>query len=103
MPIYEYEPTYFSENEKTQLKDCCFFEALQKVNETPLMNCPTCHQAVHRIFSTFSIGSDHSFSKVTGPIPNSPGKQNKNDGAITSAQRAVRLARSHLCGTGCGH
>lgn len=52
MPFYEYEhdgaPPDGCENR---------FETLQAISEPPLRACPTCGEPVHRVISTFSVGS----------------------------------------------
>ena len=53
MPIYVYEPTLWSEDEKVE--ECCFFDVLQSFNDTPIKNCPTCNHLVHRAITSFSV------------------------------------------------
>lgn len=55
MPIYEYQ------HDKSPGPACqSRFEYLQRVDEPPLTQCPTCGGACHRIFSAFSPGKGAS-------------------------------------------
>jgi hypothetical protein len=91
MPIYVYEPTVYSAEE--ELHDCCFFEILQSISESPLSTCPTCGHAVHRAVTSFHVGSA-AFEDKNHPLANPP---------PSSAQKAARLAAKHICGQGCAH
>lgn len=95
MPIYVYEPTIYSLDE--QVNDCCSFEVLQSITESPLTKCPTCQHAIHRAVTSFNVkdvafSSNHQEKQV--------GEGNSNSSV---AKNAARLASRHLCGAGCSH
>ena len=51
MPIYEYE------HDDQPGPDCAArFEALQRFEDPPLVECPTCGQPCHRVVSSFATG-----------------------------------------------
>jgi predicted nucleic acid-binding Zn ribbon protein len=88
MPIYEYEPTLFSEEEN--VNECCFFETLQSVTEPKLEKCPTCGHKIHRCVTSFSTvvsGSNavSSSSHVSGTAAQKQtlgASQNVNQGRL---------------------
>jgi len=123
MPIYVYEPTVYSEDER--VSECCFFETLQSSSEKPLPICPRCSHPIHRAITTFSIA-------VASPPKANPrqelearlrkglnglasveeeegvGKQwssflDASKESASSSGRAARLAAHHICSTFCKH
>jgi predicted nucleic acid-binding Zn ribbon protein len=97
MPIYEYEPTVFSEEE--QVNECCFFECLQSVSEEKLAQCQTCGSPVHRVVSGFFSNS----SGLNSPKQNQQGGQGLNAGfaekfghLFSSDEKKVLLGQKNL-------
>lgn len=51
MPIYEYE-----HDARSQSECPARFEVLQRLEDQPLVECPTCGLSCHRIVSSFATG-----------------------------------------------
>lgn len=107
MPLYEYEPTLVSADEA--YNECCFFETLQPLSESPLTSCPTCGHAIHRAVSTFSMPAPREglFRRSTMDAMRAD-KASRDAAAAapqssTAARRAARMAMRHVCGLGCRH
>ena len=92
MPIYVYEPTIYSREEK--VNDCCSFEVLQPISESALKTCPTCAHPIHRAVTTFQFKE--------GVFANKQVEPNKGNNT-SSARQSAQLAAKHLCGAGCRH
>ncbi|MGL4461408.1 MAG: FmdB family zinc ribbon protein [Planctomycetia bacterium] len=61
MPIYEYEPTGDPGCPTCREK----FEVVQRMADEPLVACPDCGAAVHRVFSTPSVHGATAGDKIT--------------------------------------
>lgn len=52
MPIFEYVP-----DGPEGCEQCTGgFEVIQRMDEEPLENCPSCGRPCHRVFSSFAVG-----------------------------------------------
>lgn len=100
LPIYVYEPTIWSVDEKTN--DCCSFEVLQSFKDAPFKQCPVCGHAIHRAITSFSMFNHSSNSQDTKAsenyLPSSNGKKNESPSA-----KVAKLAMRHICRSGCSH
>ena len=97
LPIYNYEPTLWSEKET--VKDCCFFEVLQSFKEEALKNCPTCGHEIHRAVTSFSIAHKQSVNKSEDNDFYKAFDKKKDSPSAKAAQMAMR----HICRSGCSH
>lgn len=107
MPLYEYEPTLVSADEP--YNECCFFETLQSLSETPLTVCPTCGHTIHRAVSSFSMPAPREGLFRRSTLDAMKADKASRDAAAssasqgTAARRAARMAMRHVCGLGCRH
>ena len=91
MPIYEYE-------HDTQSGPECAprFEVLQRVADQPLVHCPTCGFACHRVLSSFATGRPKA--GLSGKADLSP--NNLERLGFTQYRRAKGGRYEKTCGQG---
>lgn len=133
MPIYQYEPTVYAENQ--EVTSCCYFDSVQSREDPPHTHCPQCGHLIHRSFGTFGVQSKRSSSpaksrvstrenviipqeirtKMTDFLTNATGSQAPVDlfsplansttlsKETTSSQKAGKLIAQHVCHSRCLH
>jgi putative FmdB family regulatory protein len=102
MPIYEYD-----------CPDCGRFEVIQKVDEKPVKECPTCKEKGRKNKVTRAVSSSSFHLKGSGWYKTDYGSSGSADSATKSASttssattksetKSEEKPAKKACGTGCG-